>query len=302
MGNANQTFAPNGWPIASAIAATAAATALFVLRGGKTPAGFSERSKVKYYASMLASIVLAVFYLCVSLGSHFGHNLIAGHWIPDGMWLAFGFANTLAAYASAMAFSAHEPYAWVVTVIQGMQSALFYMGARNSAEASVPMVVAILTWALWAVRTYYYVRWCTPSEEWQRAHGGGLMTWFRVWDSVVQTIYPIMYIVDVTYLNRFNDHERDPWIIYFVISSIVIHLIHTLLVNFVFSPDEANPPVGIWQGFSAVSQTDDTGRLASAGILRQDFAPNPANPGDTAPVPATESSQAQHYGGFHFNA
>lgn len=297
MGNAH-TFAPQWIPIASACVAALVSVVLVIGRGiGKTPAGFSERAKNKYYWSMLGQMTLGVFYLCVALGHKFGHNLIAGHWVADGMWLALGIANVAGMYSTSMAFAAHEPYAWVTSGLMLVESALYFVGARSTDVAHVAIAVTVINVFVWLVRGYYFVRWCVPPEDRQRKVGG-TYTWYRVGLHLVYAVYPIIYGIDVTYGNRFHDKERDPWIILFVLSTCLIHGINTILSNFVFNTEDL-PPFGFWSSLPD-AETSSTGGLATAGMLQQDFVADPAaQPSGPAAVPQADASSAR-YGGLMF--
>lgn len=298
MGNA-QTFAPKWIPIASCVIPALVSVVLIIGRGlGRTPQGFSERAKNKYYFSMLEQLALGVFYLCVALSSQFGHNLIGGHWVPDGMWIALGIANVAGMYATSMAFSAYEPYAWVTTGLVLVESSLYYMGARSTDVANVAVVVTVINVFAWLARGYYFLRWCTPSLERQKVTGG-LYTWYRVALHLLYAVYPIIYGLDVTYGNVFHDKERDPWIVLFVFSSLFIHGINTILCNFVFNT-EPLPPFGFW---SSLPDSETDGAPSMAVGLEQKFNPNP----EAALIPGNargskfDMAANDRYGGYNFS-
>lgn len=270
------TFAPAGIPIAGAIASAIGAVILFVTRSGKLPPYFSERTRLKYLATMFAYLVAGVFYLCVALGNHhFGHILLNGHWSPTGMWLAFGFASTAIAYAFGLAFSQNETYAWVYTFMQALISAFLYVGSRNIDHDKVPLVMSILAAAFWAIQTYYFLRYCTPSAEWQVKHGGMLYFIARVFIQLNLVVYWIFFILDVTFLNKFNDHEQNPWIAY-LISNFFLYFVGGMLANLYFNPD-VMPPIGIWADVAEVGADLTTpGKEHTSQVLHQELAPNPA--------------------------
>jgi hypothetical protein len=301
MGNAVHTFAPRGLDITGACAMAATAVLLFIGRGGGTPAGFSERSKQKYHASMLSQLALGVFYLCVSLGNHtFGHNFVGGHWIPDGMWIAFGVANVATVYATSMAFAQVESYAWVTTILQAIGSTFLYIGARSSTVFGVQLSMCIMAFFFALAQGYYFVRWCTPSKEWQQSHGGGLYTWYRLIFTLIMHLYPAFWTMDVTFRNIFHDKELHPWIAYLIIN-FVVHAVNIVLVNFVFNT-EPMPPFGIWNSWMssnsdvAADGTSSTG-LMSRGVLDQQLQPNPAA---SSEVPETQEGRSGIYGGFNY--
>ncbi len=265
-------FAPQAISIVGASAMALAAIVLFILRAGKVKPGFSERTRYKFLATMLAYLVLGVFYLCVALSSSFAHNLINGHWSPTGMWLAFGIASTAIAYAFGLAMSQNETYAWVYTFMQAAISTFLYLGARNIDHNKVPLVMSILAASFWAIQSYYYARWCTPSVEWQEQHGGMLYFAVRVAVQLLFAIYWVFFIVDVTYLNRFGDNEQSPWIAYLIVNFFV-YFVGGWLANLYFNPD-AMPPLGIWADVS-----EGVGFALRGGknqALAQDLAGNPA--------------------------
>lgn len=303
MGNAVNTFAPQGISITGACAMAATAALLFIGRGGGTPPGFSERSKQKYHASMLSQLALGVFYLCVAVGKTFGHNFVAGHWIPDGMWIAFGVANVATVYATSMAFAQVESYAWVTTILQAIVSTLLYVGARSSTVSGALLSICILSFFFALAQGYYFVRWCTPSKEWQQSHGGGLYTWYRLAFTLIMHLYPAFWTMDVTYQNVFDDKERDPWIAYLIINAF-IHAINILLVNFVFNP-EPLPPFGLWHswggsGMDVATDGSSSAGLLSRGVLDQQLQPNPAAT-PAGEVPEGQEARNAIYGGFNYS-
>ncbi len=289
----SQTFAPVGIDIVGAVGAVATGFLALALHAGPTPPGFSERRKLQLVAVLITCFSLGLLFLCTALGNHHtGHSLMAGKWIPTGLWLAQGIANVATVYNIGMAFAALEHYAWIASGLQACVSIVLYAGAYNTDQSDkIPLAMSIIGFALqFAVFLYGYY-YLTPSAEWQTTHGGAFYTICRAVFLATFFAYPALYTADVTFKNNFHGHELTPWALYLTFA-FLLHYICNILCIWYFAP-EPSAPAFSW--LSGVGKTMG-GAYAPQQVQEQQFAPSGQAP------PVSNQGNEVSYDGFQFRA